>query len=149
VFLNSISRSTLSEMFLNILYPLCMCVCVCVWSWNGSVSIVSYYRPDDRVSISGSGERIFPLSSVSRLSLGATQPPVQLIMGVLSPGVRRGLGGMLTTRHMSGRGLSPLASAWRYWDIFVYNALPVQLSLPTKMYTASNVRHHVVINVTL
>jgi hypothetical protein len=28
VFLNSISRSTLSEMFLNILYPLCVCVCV-------------------------------------------------------------------------------------------------------------------------
>jgi hypothetical protein len=31
---------------------------------------------------------IFPLSSVSRPALGPTQPPVQWVSGVLSPGVK-------------------------------------------------------------
>jgi hypothetical protein len=43
------------------------------------------------------GQRIFPLSSVSRPALGPTQPPVQWVTGVLSPGVKRGRGVMLTT----------------------------------------------------
>jgi hypothetical protein len=34
------------------------------------------------------GQRIFPLSSVSRPALGPTQPPVQCVPGVLSPGVK-------------------------------------------------------------
>jgi hypothetical protein len=34
------------------------------------------------------GERIFPLSSVSIPALGPTQPPVQWVPGVLSPGVK-------------------------------------------------------------
>jgi hypothetical protein len=34
------------------------------------------------------GQRIFPLSSVSRPALGPTQPPVQWIPGVLSRGVK-------------------------------------------------------------
>jgi hypothetical protein len=43
------------------------------------------------------GQRIFPLASVSRPALGPTQPPVQWVPGVLSPGVKRGLGVTLTT----------------------------------------------------
>jgi hypothetical protein len=43
------------------------------------------------------GQRIFPLASVSRPALGPTQPPVQWVPGVLSPGVKRGRGVMLTT----------------------------------------------------
>jgi hypothetical protein len=54
-------------------------------------------RPGDRVSISGRGERIFPLASVSRPALGPTQPPVQWVPGVLSLGLKRGLGVTLTT----------------------------------------------------
>jgi hypothetical protein len=42
-------------------------------------------------------QRIFPLSSVSRPALGPTQPPAQWVPGVLSPGVKRGRGVMLTT----------------------------------------------------
>jgi hypothetical protein len=43
-------------------------------------------RPGDRSSIPGRGERIFSLASVS------TQPPVQWVPGVLSPGLKRGRG---------------------------------------------------------
>jgi hypothetical protein len=42
------------------------------------------------------GQRIFPLASVSRPALGPTQPPVQWVPGVLSPGVKRGRGVTLT-----------------------------------------------------
>jgi hypothetical protein len=34
------------------------------------------------------GQRIFPLTSVSRPALRPTQPPVQWVPGVLSPGVK-------------------------------------------------------------
>jgi hypothetical protein len=43
------------------------------------------------------GQRIFPLTSLSRPALGSTQPPVQWVPGVLSPGVKRGRGVMLAT----------------------------------------------------
>jgi hypothetical protein len=36
----------------------------------------------------GRGERIFPAASVSRPALGPTQPPVQWVPGVLSPGIK-------------------------------------------------------------
>jgi hypothetical protein len=42
------------------------------------------YRFDPR-----RGQRIFPLASVSRPTLGPTQPPVQWVPGVLSPGLKR------------------------------------------------------------
>jgi hypothetical protein len=54
-------------------------------------------RLGDLSSIPGRGERIFPVSSVSRPALGPTQPPVQSVPGVLSPGLKRGRGVMLTT----------------------------------------------------
>jgi hypothetical protein len=53
--------------------------------------------PGDPGSIPGRGERIFPLISVCRTALGSTQPPVQWILGVLSPGLKRGRGVTLTT----------------------------------------------------
>jgi hypothetical protein len=43
------------------------------------------------------GQRIFPLSSVSRPALGPTQPPVQWVPDILSPGIKSGRGVMLTT----------------------------------------------------
>jgi hypothetical protein len=60
------------------------------------VNTVSGYGLDDRASIPGRGERIFPLVSVSRPALGPTQPPVQWEPGVLSPGLKCGRGMMLT-----------------------------------------------------
>jgi hypothetical protein len=42
-------------------------------------------------------QRIFPLASVSRPSLGPTQPPVKWVPGVLSLGLKRGRGVTLTT----------------------------------------------------
>jgi hypothetical protein len=54
-------------------------------------------RPGDRGSIPGRGEMIFPPASVSRPALGPTQPLVQWVPGVLSPGVKRDRGVTLTT----------------------------------------------------
>jgi hypothetical protein len=42
--------------------------------------------PGYRGSIPSSGERIFPLASVSRPALGPTQPPVQWVLGGPFPG---------------------------------------------------------------
>jgi hypothetical protein len=42
-------------------------------------------------------QRIFPLASVSRPALRPTQPPVQWVPGVLSPGAKRGPDMTLTT----------------------------------------------------
>jgi hypothetical protein len=53
---------------------------------GSSVSTVSGYELGDRGSIPDRGERIFLLASVSRLALGPTQPPVQWVPRVLSPG---------------------------------------------------------------
>jgi hypothetical protein len=46
------------------------------------------------------GQRIFPLSSMPKPALGPTQPPVQWVPGVLSPGVKRGRGATLTTHRI-------------------------------------------------
>jgi hypothetical protein len=55
------------------------------------------YGMDDRSSIPCRGERICPLASVSRPAVGSTQPRVQCVPGVLSPGLKRGRGVTLTT----------------------------------------------------
>jgi hypothetical protein len=43
------------------------------------------------------GKRNFLLAPVSRPALGPTQPPIQWVLGVLSPGVKHGRGVTLTT----------------------------------------------------
>jgi hypothetical protein len=50
----------------------------------------SWYDPRQR-------QTNFPVASVSGPALGPTQPPVQWVPGVLSPGVKRGRGVTLTT----------------------------------------------------
>jgi hypothetical protein len=67
---------------------------------GSSGSIVSGYGLDDRaieVRSRGGGQRIFLVASVSRPALGPTQPPVQWVPGVPSPGLKRGRGVTLTT----------------------------------------------------
>jgi hypothetical protein len=52
---------------------------------------VSHYGLDDRaigVRSPAGAKDFFPLASVSRPALGPTQPPVQWVPGVLSPGVK-------------------------------------------------------------
>jgi hypothetical protein len=51
---------------------------------------VSDYGLDDRaIGVrSPAGAKIFRVTSVSRPALGSTQPPVQWVPGVLSPGVK-------------------------------------------------------------
>jgi hypothetical protein len=73
-----------------------------VGSRVSSGSIVSDYGLDDReIGVrSPAGAKNFPLSSVSRPALGPTQPPVQWILGFLSPGVKRGRGVTLTTHPL-------------------------------------------------
>jgi hypothetical protein len=61
---------------------------------------VSGYGLDDRairVRSPAVSERIFPLASVSRPALGPTQPSVQRVPGVLSPGLKRCRSVTLTT----------------------------------------------------
>jgi hypothetical protein len=60
-------------------------------SRGSSGSIVSDYGLDDRaigVRSPAGAKGFFPLTSVSRPALGPTQPPVQWVPGVLSPGVK-------------------------------------------------------------
>jgi hypothetical protein len=57
-----------------------------LWSRGSSGSFVSDYGLDDRGSIPWQGQRIFLLASASRPALGPTQPPIQWVPGVLSPG---------------------------------------------------------------
>jgi hypothetical protein len=69
--------------------------------WAGWLSQCSVWLlaglPGDWGSMLGRGERIFPLPSVSRHFLGLTQPPIQRVLGVLSPGLKLVRGVTLTT----------------------------------------------------
>jgi hypothetical protein len=86
--------------------------------------------PGDRSSIHGREERIFPVASVSRPPLGCTQPPVQWVPGVLSPGLKRGRGVTLTTHpHIMPRSRMsrsytsspPKRLHGMLWDSFIFS----------------------------
>jgi hypothetical protein len=70
-------------------------------SWSSSVFIVSECRLDDRVPGFDPRQRqiMFPLASLSWPNLSPTQPPAQWVLGVFSPGVKRGLVVTLTTQN--------------------------------------------------
>jgi hypothetical protein len=75
------------------------------YSWweseqDSSVSIVSGYGLDDRaiaVQSSAEAKGFFFLASLSRPTLGPTQPPVQWVPGALPPELKRGRVVTLTT----------------------------------------------------
>jgi hypothetical protein len=56
-------------------------------SWDSSVGIVTGYSLNGQGLIPGRGKR-FVLFTVSRPTLGPTQPPLQWILEALSPGVK-------------------------------------------------------------
>jgi hypothetical protein len=98
-----------------------------------SVSMVSAYGLDDRVievRSPAEAKGIFPLSSVSRPALRPTQPPVQWVPGVLSLGVKRCRGLMVTTHpHLvlrsrvsrSYTSSPPKRLRGVLWDCFSFN----------------------------
>jgi hypothetical protein len=81
-------------------------------------------------------QEIFPLNSVSRPSLGPTQPPVQWTPWILSPRVKRGRGVTLITHpHVVPRSrvgvIHPLpicASIGELWDCLTFFLLSMALS---------------------
>jgi hypothetical protein len=87
----------------------CVCVCVCMYRNRSSlVSTVSGCGLDARaIEVRSPAEArgfFFYLTSVSWLALELTQPPIQWVLGVLSPGVKRGRGVTLTTNlHLEPR----------------------------------------------
>jgi hypothetical protein len=98
-----------------------------------SGSIVSDYGLDDReieVRSPAEEKRIFPLPSVSRPALGPTQPPVQWVPGVLSPGSKAWPG--RDADHSSSAEvvneeelyllLSPQAPSWRVEGLLYYDS---------------------------
>jgi hypothetical protein len=80
----NVSKNRMWPFVILIMYGDLMTVMTTVRSRGSSVSIVSDYGLDNRAI--GEGQRIFPPTSVSRPALGPTQPPVQWVPGVLSPG---------------------------------------------------------------
>jgi hypothetical protein len=95
-------------------------------------SVLSDYGLGDRGSILGRGERIFPLTSVPRLALGPTQPPVKWVPGFLSLGPKRGRGVTLTTHpHLVPRSrmsrsytsYPPQAPPWRAVGLLYFTLL--------------------------
>jgi hypothetical protein len=107
---------------------------------------VSDYGLDDRAtgvrSLAGV-KRIFPLASVSRPALGPTQPPVQWVPGVLSPGLKRGQGVTLTTHpHLVPRS----------WMSRSYIPLPASASMACRgtallIYIYIYTHTHIYINI--
>jgi hypothetical protein len=60
-----------------------------VKTMTSSVSVVTGYRLDSQVTIPGRDKRFFVHSTVSRLALGPTQPPVQWVWGAVSLGLKQ------------------------------------------------------------
>jgi hypothetical protein len=90
-------------------------------------------------SIPGRNERILPLASVCRPTLGPTQPPVQWVPGVLSPGLKRGRSVTLTThphlvprsrmsRNYTSSPPSPFVACSETALAFIYNITNVLIS---------------------
>jgi hypothetical protein len=64
------------------------------------------------------GQRILLLAPAARPALGPTQPPIQWVQGVLSPGVKRGRGVTLTTHpHLVPRELHLLSPHVPPWHV--------------------------------
>jgi hypothetical protein len=78
--------------------------CVLHWHWGSSISVLSDYGQGDRGLIPCRAKRIFPLVSVSRPAVRLTQLLDQWVPEVLSLGLKRGWGVMLTTdSHLVSR----------------------------------------------
>jgi hypothetical protein len=84
--------------------PRCFVVCtltVCCWDEDFTTGYLRQYSVSLPTGWPGfdprQGQRIFLVASASRPALGPTKPPVQWVPGVVSPGVKRGRGVMLTT----------------------------------------------------
>jgi hypothetical protein len=117
-------------------------------SWNGSVVIATGYELNGQ-GLTPSKGKIFLSSTVFRLDLGPTQPPIQWVLGALSPGLKSlareaDYSPPSNAEVKNGGAIPPLShiSSWLSAKLIMHN---VKFTFFTTFSIDSNVIHEAVI----